>query len=106
MPRSGGLPLTVTIRAANAQNHEAIRYLEWCVRHQDNKDPAIHNYLISLYAKLQDDTPLMSFLQRQGEDPIYDLKYALRLCTQEKRRRACVAIYSAMELYVSCLVGP
>ena len=29
----------------------------------------------------------------------YDLKYALRLCSEHNLDRACVYIYSAMELY-------
>lgn len=55
--------------------------------------------MISLYAKLPDDGPLLTFLDRFGNDPLYDQKYALRLCTQEHKKRACVAIYSSMGLY-------
>lgn len=81
-------------------SHQAIRYLEWCVGdYMHNRDPAIHNYLISLYAKLPDDGPLLAFLDKHGSDPLYDQKYALRLCTQEHKKRACVAIYSTMGLY-------
>jgi hypothetical protein len=35
----------------SVQSNEAVRYLGWCVRARGNKDPAIHNYLLSLYAK-------------------------------------------------------
>ena len=84
--------------------HQAIRYFEWCVSdYMKNTDPAIHNYLMSLYAKVKDDTKLLQFLERRipGTDgkPIYDLKYALRLCTRENKIKACVSIYSTMELY-------
>lgn len=48
------------------QGNEAIRYLEFCVQKLENKDLAIHNYLLSLYAKLQPDN-LMTYLQLQGE---------------------------------------
>ena len=75
------------------------RYLEWCIRSRGNKDPAIHNYLLSLYAKLKDDGLLLAFLDSQGDEPLYDQKYALRLCMQQNRLRACVAIYSTMGLY-------
>ena len=36
---------------------------------------------------------------RQRKRPVFDLKYALRVCTLEGRDRACVYIYSAMGLY-------
>lgn len=29
----------------------------------------------------------------------YDLKYALRLCSEHNKKRACVHIYSTMELF-------
>lgn len=31
---------------------------EWCIAN-GSKDPAIHNYLISLYVQLPDDAPLL-----------------------------------------------
>ncbi|GFR83888.1 vacuolar protein sorting-associated protein 18 homolog [Elysia marginata] len=83
------------------QGNEAIKYLEFCVQKMENKDPAIHNYLLSLYAKLQPQN-LMTYLQLQGEDPediSYDVKYALRLCAEFGHKRACVHIYSLMGLF-------
>nr|XP_022303010.1 vacuolar protein sorting-associated protein 18 homolog [Crassostrea virginica] len=83
------------------QGNEAIKYLEFCIEQLDNKDQAIHNYLLSLYAKLKPDQ-LMTYLNIQGtdEDTIcYDLKYALRLCAEHGHKRACVHIYSLMGLY-------
>jgi hypothetical protein len=59
-----------------------------------NKDPAIHNYLVSLYAKQPDDSRLLKFLERWEHEPQYDLKYALRLCTQEGKKRVRGAIFS------------
>lgn len=83
-----------------SEKNQAIRYLEWCVGdYIRNTDPAIHNYLLSLYAKLDDDGPLLNFLDRSGKEPIYDMKYALRLSTQENKKRACVTIYSIMGLF-------
>ncbi|KAK7098433.1 vacuolar protein sorting-associated protein 18 homolog isoform X3 [Littorina saxatilis] len=83
------------------QGNEAILYLEMCVQKLDNHDPAIHNFLLSLYAKHQPDD-LMTYLQLQGEDPdeiYYDVKYALRLCSEHKHQKACVHVYSLMGLY-------
>jgi hypothetical protein len=49
-----------------AQGNEAIRYLEFCVQMLNNSDQAIHNYLLSLYSKLQPDH-LMTYLNLQGQ---------------------------------------
>ena len=35
----------------------------------------------------------------QDTDVPYDMKYALRLCSEHKKEEACVHIYSAMKLY-------
>ncbi|XP_071954720.1 vacuolar protein sorting-associated protein 18 homolog [Antedon mediterranea] len=83
------------------QTNEAIRYLEFCIVELVNQEPAIHNYLLSLYAKYQPNQ-LMNYLSRQGdiaENVPYDLKYALRLCAEHNHKRACVHIYTTMGLY-------
>ncbi|KYQ94001.1 7-fold repeat in clathrin and VPS proteins repeat-containing protein [Tieghemostelium lacteum] len=79
------------------QPNQAIRYLQHCVQRLRNKDKAVHNYLLSLYVKQDDDKPILDFLG--ASEFYYDLKYALRLCMKEKKLKACVLIYSAMELY-------
>lgn len=93
----------------------AIRYLEHCIGRRPPSgsmgsagvDSAIYNYLLQLYAQQNDDTDLLRFLftattprpdQRYMPSPL-DLKYALRICTQHGKTRACVHIYSCMELY-------
>merc|ERR1712054_731586 len=77
--------------------HQGIRYLQHCVHKLQNKSEAIHNYLLSLYAKQPNDGPLITFLNTP--DMCYDLKYALRLCTKYNKKRACVLIYSQMGLF-------
>ena len=98
----------------------ATRYLDHCVNVNWNRDPAVHNYLLSLYAKSDNDTALLQFLQShcggagaaagvRGENggndkeedgaAALDLKYALRVCSRAGMDRACVQIYSAMCLY-------
>lgn len=79
--------------------NEAIRYLEYQVKEIQNTDPAIHNYLLSLYAVEEDTSDLMAFLDYFKEDYIYDVKYALRVCIQEGKHEACVYIYSLLHLY-------
>ncbi|XP_054719566.1 vacuolar protein sorting-associated protein 18 homolog [Uloborus diversus] len=83
------------------QGSEAIRYLEYCVEKMGVKDQAIHNYLVSLYARLHETEKLMVYLQRQDESDIpYDQKYALRLCSEQAGfEQACVHIYTTMGLY-------
>lgn len=91
---------------AKNETHEVIKYLEFCVHRLHNEDPGIHNLLLSLYAKQEDDGALLRFLQckfgkgrENGPDFFYDPKYALRLCLKEKRMRACVHIYSMMSMH-------
>lgn len=91
---------------AKNETHEVIKYLEFCVNRLQNEDPGIHNLLLSLYAKQEDDSALLRFLQCKfgkgqdnGPEFFYDPKYALRLCLKEKRMRACVHIYSMMSMH-------
>lgn len=91
---------------AKNETHEVIKYLEYCVHRLHNEDPGVHNLLLSLYAKKEDDSALMRFLQckfgkgqENGPEFFYDPKYALRLCLKERRMRACVHIYSMMSMH-------
>ena len=52
------------------QGNEVIKYLEYCVNDLHNHDQAIHNYLLSLYAKLQPDK-LMGYLEDQDKVGYY-----------------------------------
>ncbi|XP_027053569.1 vacuolar protein sorting-associated protein 18 homolog [Pocillopora damicornis] len=86
----------------STQTEEAIRYLEFCIERLGNRDQAIHNYLLSLYIEQEDDESLLRYLQMQGQDPeevCYDMKYALRLCSEHDKQKACVHIYSTMGLF-------
>lgn len=91
---------------AKNETHEVIKYLEYCVHRLQNEDPGIHNLLLSLYAKQDDESTLLRFLQCKfgkgqpnGPEFFYDPKYSLRLCLKEKRMRACVHIYSMMSMH-------
>ncbi|KAL7316431.1 tethering complex subunit [Mucor circinelloides] len=81
--------------------NQAIRYLSHVVTSLNNTDPAIHNFLLTLYAtqKTTDETALLTFLKNEGREMHYNLDYALRLCTQNGRTQSCVHIYSQMGLY-------
>ncbi|MBN3304973.1 VPS18 protein, partial [Amia calva] len=83
------------------QINETIRYMEFCVYELTVTEEAIHNYLLSLYAKYRPDS-LLWYLEQAGthsSDIHYDLKYALRLCAEHGHRRACVLVYKIMELF-------
>lgn len=80
---------------------ETIRYMEFCVYELNVTEEAIHNYLLSLYAKYKPDS-LLWYLEQAGthtSEIHYDLKYALRLCAEHGFHRACVLIYRIMELH-------
>ncbi|KAF9362080.1 hypothetical protein BGX26_004165 [Mortierella sp. AD094] len=83
-----------------AQN-QAIRYLSYVVMQLANTDPAIHNYLLTLYATqpTQDESALLTFLATEGRAMHYNLDYALRICTQNNRIQSCVNIFSSMGHY-------
>ncbi|CAG8443951.1 10866_t:CDS:10 [Ambispora leptoticha] len=85
----------------NISTNQAIRYLQYVIQQTNNVDPAIHNFLLTLYATqpTSDETDLLKFLATEGHEPHYNLDYALRLCTQNGRMQSCVHIYSNMELY-------
>ncbi|KAG7461333.1 hypothetical protein MATL_G00208930 [Megalops atlanticus] len=83
------------------QINESIRYMEFCVYELAVTDEAIHNYLLSLYAKYRPNS-LLLYLQQAGthaSEIHYDLKYALRLCAEHGYLQACVLVYRIMELY-------
>uniref|UniRef100_H2ZFS1 Vacuolar protein sorting-associated protein 18 homolog n=1 Tax=Ciona savignyi TaxID=51511 RepID=H2ZFS1_CIOSA len=105
------IPSLVNCTQSGSEAHwkEAIRYLEFCTTELSCVDQAIHNYLLSLYAKHSPDA-VISYLQRQGDDAseiCYDVKYALRLCLGNEKKNvkdkslheACVHIYTVMQLY-------
>jgi len=76
--------------------HQAIRYLEHCVNVLKNRDPTVHNYLISLYAQTGDEQSLNRFLLNTD---VYDREFALRTCLKDDKKHACVIIYSYMGEY-------
>lgn len=77
--------------------HQALRYLQYCVNHLKESDPAIHNYLLSLYAQQEDEKPLLDFIKDQ--DTHFDLEYGLRICSKHNKIQSCVRILSKMRLY-------
>ncbi|XP_037100361.1 vacuolar protein sorting-associated protein 18 homolog [Syngnathus acus] len=88
-------------KGSSQQINETVRYMEFCVHELRVTEEAIHNYLLSLYAKYKPDS-LLRYLEEAGtyaSEIHYDLKYALRLCAEHGYLRACVLVYRIMELY-------
>jgi len=80
-----------------------IEYLEFCINSLRITDSALHNYLISLYAKEDSEDRILAFISAQKFREYYDLKYALRLCHQQGKKRACVLLYSHMQLFIDAV---
>lgn len=48
------------------QAREIIKYLEFCVYKQGSQEQAIHNFLLSLYARYKQDE-VMRYISSQGK---------------------------------------
>lgn len=90
---------------ANAQKSRAvlelaIRFLKFAIKQGNCRDPTIHNYILFLLAKHPDERLLIKFMRKTHNGKhLFDIAFALRLCTQNEKNRACIYIYSAMGLY-------
>jgi len=84
---------------------EAISYLEFCIRTLGCQDRALHNYLVSLYVRVDPET-LMTYLNSQGQDAAavaYDPHFVLRLCREHKLTRACVQVSALLGQWESAV---
>lgn len=61
------------------QELEAIRYLEFCIGSLASRDPPIHNYLISLYVRHQNQK-LLPYLLARGKEAD-ELPYDIQVIT-------------------------
>lgn len=71
---------TLICQETEAQRIESIRYLEYCTASLGCTVPAVHNFLVKLYAQHKSEK-LMTYLELQGKDISlvhYDVHYALR----------------------------
>ncbi|CAG9766632.1 unnamed protein product [Ceutorhynchus assimilis] len=101
------LRLLPALVSCNGELHalEVITYLEYCVGELKNTDRAIHNFLLSLYAKY-DSKKLIDYLNMQGQELSlinYDVYFALRLCTEQNRTEACVQLFGLLKLWESAV---
>ncbi|XP_018319047.1 vacuolar protein sorting-associated protein 18 homolog isoform X2 [Agrilus planipennis] len=82
-------------------SREIVKYLEFCVGKLKCSEKAIHNLLLTLFAKY-DPQKLMEYLNSQGQDigmVNYDVHFALRLCTEKKLTAACVQLSGLLGLW-------
>jgi hypothetical protein len=79
---------------------QLIRYLEHCVERLQTSDQTVFNYLLTIYAEISPNK-LIQLCNQDNERLVgqFDLKYALSVCSEKKLHRACVEIYSLMQLY-------
>lgn len=99
------LPALVSCNTDEKHAKEVIRYLEFCVYKQSCQEQAIHNFLLSLYARYKRDE-VMRYISSQGQDinmVHYDVHYALRLCQEVGLTEACVQLSALLGLWTTAV---
>ncbi|KAJ8667382.1 hypothetical protein QAD02_009044 [Eretmocerus hayati] len=99
------LPALVSCNSDEKHAREIIRYLEHCIYEQSCQEQAIHNFLLSLYARYKKEE-VMSYISSQGQDVSmvhYDVHYALRLCQEANLTEACVQLSALLGLWITAV---
>lgn len=99
------LPALVSCNNDEKHAKEVIRYLEFCVYKQGCQEQAIHNFLLSLYARNKPEE-VLRYLSSQGQDVSmvpYDVHFALRLCQEANLTEACVQLSALLGLWTTAL---
>ncbi|XP_058794794.1 vacuolar protein sorting-associated protein 18 homolog isoform X2 [Phymastichus coffea] len=99
------LPALVSCKCDEKHAREIIRYLEHCIYEQSCQEQAIHNFLLSLYARYKKDE-VLRYINSQGQDigmVHYDVHYALRLCQESKLTEACVQLSALLGLWTTAV---
>lgn len=78
---------------------QLIRYLEHCVYKLAVREPIVFNYLITVYGEVVPEKidGLLDFIKENEIN--FDLRFTLRLCHKIELYKACVTLYTMMELY-------
>ena len=79
----------------------AIDYLDFCVHRlpRANQKAAIHNFLLWLYVEEDSSGEAVLRFVNERASPYFDLDYALRVCMKAGQKRACVQIYTMMDMF-------
>ncbi|XP_076764775.1 vacuolar protein sorting-associated protein 18 homolog isoform X1 [Xylocopa sonorina] len=99
------LPALVSCNSDEKHAKEIIRYLEFCIYKLSCQEQAIHNFLLSLYARYKQDE-VMRYISSQGQDinmVHYDVHYALRLCQELNLTEACVQLSALLGLWTTAV---
>ncbi|TGZ50267.1 Vacuolar protein sorting-associated protein 18-like protein [Temnothorax longispinosus] len=99
------LPALVSCNSDEKHAKEIIKYLEFCVYKQGSQEQAIHNFLLSLYARYKQGE-VMRYISSQGQDISmvhYDVHYALRLCQEVGLTEACVQLSALLGLWTTAV---
>ncbi|XP_020284361.1 vacuolar protein sorting-associated protein 18 homolog isoform X1 [Pseudomyrmex gracilis] len=99
------LPALISCNSDDKHAKEIIKYLEFCVYKQGSQEQAIHNFLLSLYARYKQDE-VMRYISSQGQDVSmvhYDVHYALRLCQEVGLTEACVQLSALLGLWTTAV---
>eukprot|EP00744_Colponema_vietnamica_P014027 GILI01019658.1.p1 GENE.GILI01019658.1~~GILI01019658.1.p1 ORF type:complete len:1004 (-),score=186.70 GILI01019658.1:136-3078(-) len=93
------LPALAAVKDKETHREEVVRYLEFCVLMGGCKEPRVHNLLLSLYAQRTDERSLLKFLEKHKNEYFFDVKYALRVCSENHKYRACVHLYGRIGMF-------
>ncbi|KAI4499403.1 hypothetical protein M0802_005663 [Mischocyttarus mexicanus] len=99
------LPALVSCNSDEKHAKEIIRYLEFCVYKQNCQEQAIHNFLLSLYARYKVEE-VMHYISSQGQYISmvhYDVHYALKLCQEAGLTEACVQLSALLGLWTTAV---
>ncbi|DBA75172.1 hypothetical protein WJX77_011350 [Trebouxia sp. C0004] len=86
---------------------QALRFVEFCIHHLENDDPAIHHLAAALYCLEEEEAPLLQYLANARDllgKPLYDPQTALRLARQRNKLQACVQLLCDLNLYEDAVV--
>jgi len=97
------LPTLISTTSTEEQDklimRQLIRYLEHCVYKLGVHDELVFNYLIAIYGEVIPEkiNGLLDFIKENEIN--FDLRFTLRLCHKIELYKACVTLYTMMELY-------
>lgn len=79
-----------------------LRYIEFAIEQLGCMDAAVHNLAVALHSLDEGEAALLAYLSRAKDlsgRPLYDTRLALRLATERGKRRACVQLLCALQMY-------
>jgi hypothetical protein len=84
------LPAMLQHELLKQKSNDIILYLQHIIEN-GNRDRVIHNYLLYLYVHLGDQEVVLAFIKARDQ-PLFDIQYALRICTLNQMTKACIQL--------------